>query len=172
MARKIEARIDLTALRHNLACVRRLAPGSRVLAMVKADAYGHGARVVLEALAGADALAVAHIDEALELRAHTRQPIVVLEGFLDEAEWRQCLAGDQHVVRADRRALRPQPSPDLARGFGIAAREIERHQVQEQLIEAAPIVFGPRALGGTEVELMSDDRGGDRGAARLRQQAR
>jgi alanine racemase len=94
MARKIEARIDLAALRHNLDCVRRLAPQSRVLAVVKADAYGHGARLVLDALAGADALAVAHIDEALELRAHTRQPIVVLEGFLDEAEWRQCLAGD------------------------------------------------------------------------------
>jgi alanine racemase len=91
MTRKIEATVDLDNLRHNLARVRELAPRSRVLAMVKADAYGHGARGVLPALAGADALAVAHIDEALELREHTTQELVILEGFLDAAEWQTCL---------------------------------------------------------------------------------
>ena len=90
MARKIEALIDLDALAHNLGRVRRLAQGSRVLAVVKADAYGHGAPALLGALADADALAVAHIDEALELRELTRKPIVVLEGFLDESEWHLC----------------------------------------------------------------------------------
>lgn len=90
MAQKIEALVNLDALRHNLACVRALAPRSRILAVVKADAYGHGVRHVVPALAGADALAVAHIDEALELRAWSRQPVVVLEGFLDGAEWQRC----------------------------------------------------------------------------------
>ena len=61
MARKIEATIDLDALRHNLACVRSLAPQSRVLAVVKADAYGHGVRHVAPALAGADALATSAV---------------------------------------------------------------------------------------------------------------
>lgn len=87
MTHKIEATIDLAALRHNLALVRSLAPASRVLAVVKADAYGHGLRGLLPAFDGADALAVAHIDEALELRAWSAKPIVVLEGFLDAREW-------------------------------------------------------------------------------------
>jgi alanine racemase len=87
MTHKIEATIDLAALRHNLALVRSLAPASRVLAVVKADAYGHGLWGLLPALEGADALAVAHIDEALELREWSAKPIVVLEGFLDAREW-------------------------------------------------------------------------------------
>lgn len=91
MALKIEALIDTDALRHNLACVRALAPQSRVLAVVKADAYGHGVRHIVPALSDADALAVAHIDEALELRELSAQPIVVLEGFLDAAEWQNCV---------------------------------------------------------------------------------
>ena len=91
MIRKIEATIDLGNIRHNLARVRALAPRSHVLAMVKADAYGHGSRGVLPALGSADALAVAHIDEAQELRAHTAQELVILEGFLDAQEWQACL---------------------------------------------------------------------------------
>jgi len=91
MALKIEALIDADALRHNLVQVRALAPQSRVLAVVKADAYGHGVRHIVPALTNADALAVAHIDEALELRELSAQPIVVLEGFLDAAEWQNCL---------------------------------------------------------------------------------
>ena len=91
MALKIEALIDTDALRHNLGRVRALAPRSRVLAVVKADAYGHGVRTVLPALTQADALAVAHIDEALEIRRWSAQPLVVLEGFLDTEEWRSCL---------------------------------------------------------------------------------
>ena len=53
------ARIDLDALRHNLSRVRTAAPDSRIMAVVKADAYGHGAVEVARALAEADALAVA-----------------------------------------------------------------------------------------------------------------
>ncbi|MBP8924800.1 MAG: alanine racemase [Pseudomonadales bacterium] len=90
MALKIEAHIHLDNLRHNLECVRRLAPRSQLLAVVKADAYGHELRGVLPALDGADAFAVAHIDEAMELREHTTRPIVILEGFLDRSEWQLC----------------------------------------------------------------------------------
>ncbi|TAM11370.1 MAG: alanine racemase [Nevskiaceae bacterium] len=83
------AHIDLVALRHNLARVRACAPHSRVMAAVKANAYGHGAVPVARALvaAGTEALAVACVEEALELRAAGVQvPIVLLEGVLSAAE--------------------------------------------------------------------------------------
>ncbi|GHG46693.1 alanine racemase [Sinomonas cellulolyticus] len=63
--------VDLDAIRHNVATVRRVAEPARVMAVVKADGYGHGAtRVARAALeAGASWLGVAHISEALALRA-------------------------------------------------------------------------------------------------------
>ena len=64
------AEIDLDALAHNYRLLRGLAPDSRFLGLVKANAYGHGAVPVakkLESL-GADMLAVACLDEAVELR--------------------------------------------------------------------------------------------------------
>jgi len=82
MTRSAEARIDLSALRHNFQRVRQSAPTSRVLAVIKANAYGHGMLRVAQALADADAFAVARLDEALSLRsAGVEKPIVLLEGF-------------------------------------------------------------------------------------------
>ena len=73
--------IDAAALRNNLAVVRRFAPGARVMAAVKANAYGHGLVHAARALAGADAFAVARVEEGLALRAAgIAHPIVVLEG--------------------------------------------------------------------------------------------
>jgi len=79
--------IDLDALRANLAQVRRLAPRARVLAVVKADAYGHGLATVARALAAADGFAVARIEEGIALRrVGIGHRIVVLEGFFDREE--------------------------------------------------------------------------------------
>ena len=77
--------IDLAALTHNVAVVRRHAAGARMMAVVKADAYGHGLVAVAPTLAAhADALAVARLDEALRLRAGgVRGPVTVLEGVFD-----------------------------------------------------------------------------------------
>ena len=88
MARPNQARLDLGALRHNLAIARSLAPQSRVMAVVKADAYGHGAVTVASQIEGlADALAVACIEEALELRdAGIQAPILLLEGVFEAKE--------------------------------------------------------------------------------------
>lgn len=82
--------IDTAALRHNLARVRELAPRSKVLAVVKANAYGHGIVPAAVALAGADGFAVARLEEAVALRAAgLRQRIVLLEGVFEGASLRQ-----------------------------------------------------------------------------------
>ena len=85
--RPARALIDLAALRHNYQLARE-ATGARALAVIKADAYGHGAVRCAEALADlADGYAVACIEEALELRAAGVQgPILLLEGFFEAAE--------------------------------------------------------------------------------------
>ncbi|RZL67623.1 MAG: alanine racemase [Variovorax sp.] len=93
MARPSRARIDLKALRHNYELARTL-HGARVLAVLKADAYGHGATRCAQALAGhADGFAVAFLDEAMALRAAgVEGPILVLEGLFHADELREARA--------------------------------------------------------------------------------
>src|SRR5207237_2339066 len=81
VTRLIRAVIDAGALRHNLSKIRERARGARVMAVVKANAYGHGLVPTALALAEADAFAVARLEEGLALRAAgITQPIVLLEG--------------------------------------------------------------------------------------------
>jgi alanine racemase len=88
--RLIRARIDSAALRANLRAVRARAPHSRVMAVVKANAYGHGLVPAALALADADAFAVARLEEAVMLRDHgLRRRIVLLEGVFDAAQLAQ-----------------------------------------------------------------------------------
>jgi alanine racemase len=88
MARPNQARLDLGALRHNLGVARQLAPNSKVMAVVKANGYGHGAVTIARALDSlADALAVASTEEAVELReAGISAPILLLEGVFEAKE--------------------------------------------------------------------------------------
>jgi alanine racemase len=85
--RPARALIDLQALRHNYQLAREVS-GARALAVIKADAYGHGALRCAQALeAEADGFAVACIEEALALRAGgIRAPILLLEGFFEADE--------------------------------------------------------------------------------------
>ena len=85
--RPARALIDLQALRHNYQLARETT-GAKALAVIKADAYGHGAVRVAQALEGeADGFAVACIEEALELRqAGIRAPVLLLEGFFEADE--------------------------------------------------------------------------------------
>ncbi|THF60298.1 alanine racemase [Pseudothauera rhizosphaerae] len=85
--RPARALIDLDALRHNYR-LARLRHGSRALAVVKANAYGHGAVRCARALeADADGFAVACLEEAQELRAAgITRPILLLEGVFEPAE--------------------------------------------------------------------------------------
>ena len=83
----ISANVNLSAIEHNLSIVHAKAPKSRVMAIVKADAYGHGAIDVARSLKGADSFGVARLDEAAELRrGGIEAPIVILEGILDASE--------------------------------------------------------------------------------------
>ncbi len=81
------ALIDHAALRHNLSVVRRFAPSSRVWAVIKADAYGHGMVQATQGLAEADGYAVARLEEAVRLReAGVGKPVLVLEGAFSPEE--------------------------------------------------------------------------------------
>lgn len=96
MTQPTRALIDLSALRHNFRRVREAAPGSRVIAVVKADAYGHGAVRVARALDEAHAFAVARIEEARRLRdAGITRPILLLPGVSGREELAE--AGALHL---------------------------------------------------------------------------
>ena len=86
--RPLTATIRLSHLRHNYQLLKRL-HGNKMLAVVKADAYGHGAVRCARALADlADGFAVATLDEGIELReAGISAPIVMLEGVFEPAEY-------------------------------------------------------------------------------------
>ncbi|NVK88518.1 MAG: alanine racemase [Gammaproteobacteria bacterium] len=85
--RPTRAVIHLSAIAQNLSLIRQMAPSSKVMAVVKADAYGHGIVRVAECLGDADALAVACIEEAIELRnGGVTTPIILLEGIFEAEE--------------------------------------------------------------------------------------
>jgi len=87
MSRPIFAQINLAALSANLARARELASGTQLLAVVKADAYGHGLTRVLPSLEQADGLALLELDAAVALReGHYTRRILLLEGFFEESE--------------------------------------------------------------------------------------
>ncbi len=87
MTRAVQARINLSALRSNLSRVREAAPECKIMAIVKANAYGHGALHVAQTLTEADSFGVASVEEALVLRNEgIVHPIVLLEGFFDADE--------------------------------------------------------------------------------------
>jgi len=87
MSRPLLAQINLAALSANLARARELAAGTQVLAVVKADAYGHGLMRVLPSLEQADGLALLELDAAVALRErHYTRRILLLEGFFEERE--------------------------------------------------------------------------------------
>lgn len=87
MSRGTLAQINLNALQHNFAVVRKHAADHHIWAMIKANAYGHGLIRVAKTLSDADAFGVATLDEALQLRnAGITQQIVVMSGFLSRDE--------------------------------------------------------------------------------------
>ncbi len=79
--------IDSEALQYNLNRVKQLAPTAKIVSMVKANAYGHGVKDCLAALANTDAFGVACLEEALEIRElGYQQPITLIEGIFSAEE--------------------------------------------------------------------------------------
>lgn len=101
MSRPAQCQIDYSAIQHNYRRVKTLAPQSMAMAVVKANAYGHGLKKAGLALAeiNVDAFAVACLEEALILRqAGIKQPIVLLEGFFATDELPVISAQNLEVV--------------------------------------------------------------------------
>ncbi len=91
MPRPISATIHVNALRHNLQSVRTAVPDSRVWAVVKANAYGHGIERVFEGLRGSDGFALLDLDEAQRVRKlGWRGPILLLEGVFEQRDLELC----------------------------------------------------------------------------------
>ncbi|MCZ2722079.1 alanine racemase [Marinomonas sp. 15G1-11] len=92
MARPLKKTVSLSAIKHNYHVAKKLHPKSKAFAVVKANAYGHGAVAVAKYLdSTVDAFAVAAIEEALELRkAGVESPIMLLEGVFEAEEWSLC----------------------------------------------------------------------------------
>jgi alanine racemase len=85
--RPIQATISTAALAHNYAVARRAATGAKVLAVVKANGYGHGVTRVAKALRDADGFGTVELDSALAIRDQGfAGPVVLLEGFFEPAE--------------------------------------------------------------------------------------
>ena len=99
MSRPAVAHIRLDAFRHNYRVAKQL-HGGKALAVIKANAYGHGAVQCAKAIAAeADGFAVACLEEALQLRqAGIKNPILLLEGFFEANELPEIVANDLWLV--------------------------------------------------------------------------
>jgi alanine racemase len=83
--------IDYAALQHNFHRVKHFAPTSKIMAVVKANGYGHDMLATARELPEADAFAVAMVGEGVALRmAGIEQPLIVLHGFADAEELALC----------------------------------------------------------------------------------
>jgi alanine racemase len=99
MTPMVSATIDTGALKHNLQRIRQWAPRSRVMAVIKANGYGHGLVTVARALTEADAFAVARVDEGLTLRnAGIGKRTVLLEGVFDRGQLDSAAAAGFELV--------------------------------------------------------------------------
>ena len=99
MSRPTQITIDLAALKHNLQQIRKMAPQSAVMAMVKSNAYGHGLSRIASALTDVEALGVACSEEGLMLRqAGVKNSIVLMEGLFTANELVRAIENDFILV--------------------------------------------------------------------------
>ncbi len=118
--RPIRAEISLSALKHNYALAKKLAPNSQAFVVVKANAYGHGLERVARALSDADGFATLELDSAIKLRdLGIRAPILMLEGFFDEKELPYFSRHDLTTVIRDMDQMQQLAAADLTRPLDI-----------------------------------------------------
>lgn len=112
--------INSAALTHNLSqVIKKIPEKTKVLAMVKADAYGHGVKHCILSLQQADALGVACFDEAKQIRSLGWQKgIVLIEGVFSQQEWAESIEADcQSIIHHQKQvqwALDQLPAADSA----------------------------------------------------------
>ena len=105
--RPIKAIISAAALRHNLGVVRRAAPRSRVFAVIKANAYGHGVTRAARAFEAADGIALLEIEAAVRLReGGYAKRLALLEGLFESSEVAEAARHDLAVVVHNHEQLR------------------------------------------------------------------
>ena len=152
MTRPLRARIHVDALAHNLARVRALAPASRVLAVVKADAYGHGLEAAARALADADGFGVLSLEEAGILRRLGVQgPVWLLEGFFEPAELPHCAALGLTLALHHARQLEQLAAAGV-RGLKIWVKlDTGMHRLGFPPAELGAVLARLRGLPGVEV---------------------
>ncbi len=99
MRRAAYAHINLNHLKQNFAEIKKITPQSKIMAVVKADAYGHGMLQVCKTLSSVDAFSVACVNEALELRENgVSKPVLSLQGFNNTKELQSAIEANVEVV--------------------------------------------------------------------------
>lgn len=143
------AEVDLGSIRHNVRTLRRRAPGSRIMAVVKADAYGHGAAPVSCAAleAGAESLAVVTVEEGVELReGGINVPILIFTDLLPDrlalAEEYRFAVTAHSISSAKRIASRPRLRAHLKVNTGMNRWGVGPDEVGE-----ARKILGDRLAG-------------------------
>ncbi len=118
--RPIQATISASALQHNLAVVRQYAKTAKVMAVIKANGYGHGLIHVAHALNSADAFATLNLSEAIDLReAGFEQTILLLEGAFDQEELRIASSFEISLVVHNHKQVEMLQTSKLARAVNV-----------------------------------------------------
>lgn len=120
MTRPARVIINLSALQHNLQRIRDLAPASKIMAVIKADAYGHGLTRIARNLNGVDAFGVACLEEARELRASgINHQILLLEGPYNANELVEIAQSNLDIVVHDINQVEMLESHDFDDTFRV-----------------------------------------------------
>jgi len=121
MSRPLRAVIHTQSLQHNLKRAREFAPSSKVMAVIKADGYGHGITSVASSLKDANALAVASIDEALQIKQAVPDspPICLLEGVFRIDELNEVVASGFTLVLHNEEQIRYLESSSAAKPVSV-----------------------------------------------------
>jgi alanine racemase len=159
MSRATVASIHLGALRRNLVRVRELASGAKVMAVVKADGYGHGLERVARALRDADAFGVAALGDGLRLRAAgISNRVVVLSGpdeAADLAEFRRLRLDAVIHHESQLRWLEDDPDPRPLRVWLKVDTGMHRLGIDPELAPAAHAQLRELANVDADIVLMT-----------------
>ncbi|WP_417788046.1 alanine racemase [Stutzerimonas xanthomarina] len=119
--RPLVATVDLAALRHNYQLAKQCAPGRKAFAVVKANAYGHGAPAAVECLRGlADGFAVASLEEAEQVRSvDASAKLLLLEGCFEPNEYAAAAALGLDVAIEGEAQLDALLAADIARPLNL-----------------------------------------------------